>query len=1369
MSALSVDSLRERLAAPELAEAKNVLDHGGMPALVAWAHEQLVRTEQARTRFERLSRALDLAENARAREALIEEYLKETVKNPRELARDLRSRKKSRGTLVDRATLAERVVRGRADAERAAEAALALCRAALSDGHVPSTDLAPLFELARVNGQWSRRVEALQLLADLARHGVGRDAQESIVTVARALTTRTEHRWVQPAALAALATVDAASAIATARDRLASPEKGDDFLVRERILELAARGALGKNAWEHLVHLAMVDPSEHVRITLARGERDPERLARLSRADASPKVRAAAAVALASHEPERAEVELAAALESDPHDLPVRTAAEELVSLARRDGIIDPDAVLASLSRASQRSELSPAVRARIADALSEVAVLCDPLARAAHDLLAPLVAETAVGGRSIIRDPLLASLDEARLGRVLSVLALHDFALGVDRLPDGIVLHRGEPRRVAAWRVLHELTHPAPTKRQAFDHTVGRVPEGALRAPPGGLAELTATQVPGERVLSERVGGWGRHLPLVDDLLSTGVLRRKSVTLYGSTGTTTLTPPSSIGGRIRGWLTMTARYAELSDLRRRALDADEPAAQIAFVNEVARRTGIAVSYTPHEFAKTETPRGLAPKVTTFTPSGAGAPATARGSQVPSPPMALSVIGPAALGANWQGVSDLFHDLARYATSPHGNRLPHLAAYATVMIGAFLVRGVAIRRSIEHDRAAIPLVIGGWGTRGKSGVERLEAALFQGLGHECLVKTTGCEAMFIHAVPGQPAREVFIYRPYDKATVWEQRDILALARSLGVRVFLWECMALQPDLVNLLQSQWMRDDYSTITNAYPDHEDVQGPSGHDVATVISEFVPTRGNLITAEEQMLPILRERAKERHTALRQVTSREADLIADDVLARFPYAEHPKNIALVCQLARTLGIPSAVALAEMADHVVPDLGVLKEYPTVSHEGRTLSFVNGMSANERTAALGNWVRTGFQAHSADRDPGTWVVTVVNNRGDRVARSEVFARFVVEDIAAHRHFLIGTNVAGLRSFIDGALEKHLAAVSPTYELSGDGTERLHCARTRIDKAFARLKVSGLEASHAHAELATWRQRGANLPDLDEATLESLLKPAAPDERYEQAREAIDAALPQEIDASIRPFVISTLAKKRVVRAVHAVLARDLGTKPTAVDAAFAHAYRALFDESIVAVEDPLTTGDQLLDRIARSVPPGVHARVMGLQNIKGTGLDFVYRWVSIDTVHRHLADLESKVRSRREDALRALAMHGDYGLLDARLALARVEEAQRRDSNGGELPYDVAVSRLRDVVASRERKLASRRTRSFSEVVRSAVGKTFDYLDSTRRRRMANELLAALVERRISQAAAAKKMREIVARTKGAWLAAKPA
>lgn len=1350
---LRVDALRERLAAPELADARKMLEHGGIPALVAFAREQVAKVEDDRARFEILSR--DLEKHPAERDALIEAYLRETVQNPRELKKDLRARSKTDGELVDVGTLGERVIRSAANAERAAEAALALARAALEEGWGPITNLAPLFDLARTRGQWSRRSEALALMADLARLGIGRDGEESIATVARALTTRTEHRWVQPAALAALAVCDPDGAITIARDRFASPEKGDDFLVRERIVDLAARNALGVMAWGQLVHLAAADPSEHVRIALARAERDPGRLERLSKADASAKVRAAAMISLATHDAYAAELVLVAALREDPHELPVRTSAEELASLARRDGITNREAVISSLAFAAERADLSAAVRTRATDALAEVAVFCDPLCRAAHDLLAPVVAETPVSSKTIVKDGLLESLDDARLGRVLAVLAREDFALGVDRVQGGLILYRGEPRHFAPWRALYELKNPSPSKRQAFDHTIGRKPAGALRAPPGGLAELTATRVPGERVVVERAGGWGRHLPLVDDLLSTGVFKKKDVSLVGATGTTTLNAPTSLGGRLRGWASMTFKYAELADLRRRALESEEPSTQVAFVNEVAKRTGISIGYTPHTFTTGEArlaPRGLQPKISAYAPKLSANEAA---------PKAALALAPVA-AVDWQTVGDFWRDLVSYATSPQGNRLPHLAAYVTVTLGAFLVRGIAVRRAIEHDRDAIPLVIGGWGTRGKSGTERLKAGLFQGLGHECLVKTTGCEAMFIHAMPGARAREIFIYRPYDKATVWEQRDVLALARSLGVRVFLWECMALQPDLVSLLQSQWMRDDYSTITNAYPDHEDVQGPSGYDVATVISEFVPTKGNLLTAEDQMLPILRERSKERGTTMRVCHMRDADLIGDDMLARFPYAEHPRNIALVQQLARALGVPGAVALAEMADNVVPDLGVLKEYAKVPHKGRTLSFVNGMSANERTAALGNWVRTGFADHDPDESPHEWTVTVVNNRGDRIARSEVFARFLVEDIAAHRHVLIGTNVRGLKGYIDEALDKHLAEISPTYELSGDGTERLHIARARLERAFEQLKIKSLDAASVERELLALGVR------VEHATIEKLLEPSEPGERYEHAVSAVDGAL-SDIDHENRGFVVAAIARRRAARGVHAILSRDLGQNPVAVDAAFARVFKAIFAESVIALEDSNLSGDKILDVIAENVPVGIHARIMGCQNIKGTGLDFVYRWVSIDAVDGYLQMLESPIGEKREEALRALALHGDYGLLDARHALSRLEASRASDPEAQTLPYDVAIARLRDVVTRREKKLSTKRMKSAGEMVRGVIGRTFDYLDATRRRRMATELLEALITGRVSHATAAKKMRDLVARAKGGWLSTQTA
>ena len=95
------------------------------------------------------------------------------------------------------------------------------------------------------------------------------------------------------------------------------------------------------------------------------------------------------------------------------------------------------------------------------------------------------------------------------------------------------------------------------------------------------------------------------------------------------------------------------------------------------------------------------------------------------------------------------------------------------------------------------------------------------------------------------------------------------------------------------------------------------------------------------------------------------------EAGLLPEDVLSRFPYEEHPFNIALVLGMAEELGIDRDYALKEMADMVVPDIGVLKAYPAAAVRSRKLEFVNGMSANERHGCLGNWTRLGFDQNDA--------------------------------------------------------------------------------------------------------------------------------------------------------------------------------------------------------------------------------------------------------------------------------------------------------------------------------------------------------------------------------------------------------------
>lgn len=1341
-----IDPLRERLLSRELEEARAIFAEGGASALLRFASALLQRTRAAHDHLARLSRALE-GGSPQGRVNDIARYLEETVTDARARAADLRALRGGEGGTLDFAALAERNARSTDALECRAEACLTIAaRVAGSDWS--QSDLNDVLALAETPGRFSRRTEALVVLRKLARSGLSELARQRALASTLRLSSPDEQRWVQPFALYAMAALDNGVAYKRARERLRSHGDGDDVLVRSMIVRLAAR--LRKHGWSDLIEIAAGDPSELVRMSAVRAEPRPHELARIAESDPSPKICALALMRLRRRAQVNAVDVLSRAALTHKSALVVQTAAAELTMLVRRTGSALPVVAQHALWKAVRRDELPAAVRRACGDALLELDVRHGP-ACSAHAVLERAVRTAPVGGSVRIASEVLARASSEHLARALAVLARDDFALGLDRTEDGALLHRGDRRGFAAWRALFEIRHPSPSKRQGVAHTLGYKPRGALRAPPGLLAEVTATRVPGERVLATDTGDWGRHLPLVDDLLSCGVWRGRPFDLASGVGLTRVVPAPSFWRRMRGLCRLTWEYADFAALRQQALASVDREVQKLYVREVERRTGIAIEIVPYAFrvsaAGGDRLRPMTPAASSRR-AGAGArmDALLLGSLFPG-----VHDGGATLGHVWD-------ELSHYALSPNGNRLSQLAAYALVLLGAMVARGIAIRGRIESERRAIPLVMGGWGTRGKSGTERLKAALFHGLGYEALVKTTGCEAMFIHALPGLPAREVFIYRPYDKASVWEQRETLALAHRLSVRVFLWECMALQPDLVGLLQGQWMRDDCSTITNAYPDHEDVQGPTGLDVATTISEFVPAQSRLFTSEEQMLPVLQEQARTRGTQTNVVRARDAELIPDELLQRFGYAEHPQNIALVAALARSFGIPETVAIAEMADNVVPDLGALKTYPTVAWCGRGLSFTNGMGANDRQGTLSNWRRGGFAAHDPDAEPGRWIVTLVNNRADRVARSEVFAKLIVEDIAAHCHVLIGTNVSGLLGLIETALRAHLECTAPCRNLPDDILQRRDVVRQRIARAFARLKLGRTDTQSVIAEC---RALGFSAPARDR--IEVLLTRARAGESYEDGRQVVLAALRDDTDAERLPFLTTMIARRRCVRALRALVGARVDSAPAVVDAAFVASYRAMFMERLLPLHDPELSGDAILDRIARIVPSGAHASIMGMQNIKGTGLDFAYRWVSIDSVTRASAGLRAGTQQAREQALTQLMVHDDYGMIDAELALLAVERARAKAAQPA-AGYDAAIARLREVVRTRNERMAKRRESSRADRVRKVVGETLDFVDAVRRRRMATRVMRELVAGRISHATAALRMRRIVARSMGAWM-----
>ncbi|MCA9603230.1 MAG: capsule biosynthesis protein CapB, partial [Myxococcales bacterium] len=554
--------------------------------------------------------------------------------------------------------------------------------------------------------------------------------------------------------------------------------------------------------------------------------------------------------------------------------LVIQLAVEGLVDLKRKGVFGDvADFVPALVARTTGDPDASE----RAAAALRSLQALEDPLTAEMSERLVPILAnlrECASARLEVAPSP----EHDVAIMRALRDLARGDLTVAAARDRGGYRILRGERRARRAWRTLHELRNWAPDKRSGYIHTNARVSEGEILVPPIGMAEVTPTPVPGERNLVKQVASWGPFLPRVDDFLAAS---RRTVTTYivTSAGIISLIPPAGRAARLRAYLRLTFKYSDYADTREHSLRSIDPPDRQKYLHEM-EKLGFRVvrDVEPGEVSGVPYEVQL-PIVGTFFPA--------------SHAVLALLVGPLA-----------------YMYSNTGNVPAHLAVMTFFMYAYVVLRAALVQRGIEGARESIPLRIGGWGTRGKSGTERLKAGLFQGLGYNTVVKTTGCEAMFIHAVPWQKANEIFLFRPYDKPTIWEQRDVLRTGQAMKAQVFLWECMALRPNFVALLGHGWMQDEITTLTNAYPDHEDVMGPNGEEVARVISIFMSHGGTTFTTEVEMLPVLREAAVNSKTRLREVPVTEGDLITDDILRRFPYDEHPRNISLVATMAEFLGI---------------------------------------------------------------------------------------------------------------------------------------------------------------------------------------------------------------------------------------------------------------------------------------------------------------------------------------------------------------------------------------------------------------------------------------------------------------------------
>ncbi len=1218
------------------------------------------------------------------------------------------------------------------------------------------------------------RLEAFRCLATALKK-LPVQIQEDSVTpstlqlIYRASVDNKEDIWIQCEAIKLVENFSPEILQAVLKKRFETPSKGDDLFVRKQAVQILGQNFQRLPELLDLIQLVIMDSSPFVRqalpkaLTTAPVEQVKTHLRELL-SDKIAQVRAAVLLEI-PHFLSRPEPELEPFLlkllldtlndETNSFVLRValKVAVEACQTLSEESHwmVIDPEeetigerwqkSLLEQIEKTHTHNK-KKVVRRWAAQAAEQLWCEMEPKAKELRNYLERrLYKLKPEQRRGLAKKPL--QVDETTLARVLSVLSQKDFGYDIIQNWFSKTIIRGHLFCFRWWRFIHEILHPSPDKRQGFRHTVGRSFPGQLRIPSGILCEIAETKVPGEPLYIQNEDGWRSYLPLVDEVIDC-LRHQREVKIYTSEGITTLKPPKSWRARF----SLTRRFAHYAQLR----NWNETSPAQSYIKAL-QDLGFKIDYQTHSY----------PSLPEFKAD----PAVQRFFPVILP---FSTIGD--IEEFWSRIKEYFVEdfwlrLKEYFFSIYQNNILELGLFAATTLLYFFSKHLYANILLNRSRANIPLVLGGWGTRGKSGVERLKAAMFNALGYSIFSKTTGCEAMFLHSNAFEATHEMFLFRPYDKATIWEHHYVLRLAEKMNKDIFLWECMGLTPAYINILQKQWTRDDISTITNTYPDHEDLQGPAGINIPQVMTHFIPRKSILITSEEQMLPILQAAAEEFKTRLRPVTWLQSGLLTPDILERFPYEEHPNNIALVLAVADELGIQADFALKEMAT-VVPDLGVLKSYPIASMQTRKLEFVMGMSANERFGCLTNWKRMKFQDQDYEAEPHKWISTLVNNRADRIARSHVFANILVKDISVDQHFLIGTNLTGLLGYIREAWKSYADQQTLWAEISPHSTgedENSSWEENQKHQPLARLEAAARTFRIPITQtLMQARLRIMLNSQGDRADIEELLNLwQQPDQLQEILSKSQEQKINQAIIQRLKQDVKNYEEYHRLVEKINRATGQQIE-----LETAFRQLLWQWFENKLVVIHDPHISGNQIIKQICTQTPPGFHNRIMGMQNIKGTGLDFVYRWQAYETCHQAANKLKSSQLRIAEEGLNTLVSFKEYGPLSEEFLPQIIKET--REKPIGQMAHFQAIftsilSNLRVAQTDAKTTLGDEENKShFFQKVVEFLESILDGFDGRKRRQIANQIYKDMITERIGHQTAALELQKLNKRQKGGWL-----
>jgi hypothetical protein len=259
---------------------------------------------------------------------------------------------------------------------------------------------------------------------------------------------------------------------------------------------------------------------------------------------------------------------------------------------------------------------------------------------------------------------------------------------------------------------------------------------------------------------------------------------------------------------------------------------------------------------------------------------------------------------------------------------------------------------------------------------------------------------------------------------------------------------------------------------------------------------------------------------------------------------------------------------------------------------------------------------------------------------------------------------------------------------------------------------------------------------------------------------------EELEKLVDSELAGEITAHIHDRLMRYGEYEELTGRIRTASPSALKT----IDQEFREIAGRWFMSRFVVIEDYHASGDQIIDRICRETPPGIVNLVMGMQNIKGTGMDFVYRWLAWEQCHHACATITSKERLEAvETSLSELLAFQEFGILGEdevtkTLAIAKANPAFQTERFQAE--FALIESNMNQKLSEVKATLGASSSVTWWRNVIDSIEAFLDAGDAVRRRKTANRIYRDLVDERISHERAAQELKGLNRRQTGGWLAA---